>query len=179
MGPSPTPYVCDRKTGLPEGIDLGLEIYTTMHSPGLDSMDLIFSTQKTFSRGSLAALSASSRRNSLDFWKGFCVRSFDFTELQLTNVDEASLSEAERETFVWPAMLRTAIHTSQTFLRRVSQSTGLELVNVTDVGALLRHMQASEFIVASKMEEMLLERVANETAAFGLLKTKTTGRKDW
>ena len=105
----------------------------------------------------------------MDFWKGFCVRSFDFTELTVDNVDATTLNDMERRYIAWPSALRTTIHLSQTFLRRVCDSTGLDLINPNDTKAMLKHMQANEFVVATQMEEMLFDRVVQESAAFSIL----------
>jgi hypothetical protein len=108
-------------------------------------------------------------RNSLDYWKGFCVRSFDFSELKVDNIDTSAMSDIERQYIAWPAVLRTSLHLAQTFLKRVCNSTGLEMVNSEDVTGMLKHMQAAEFVVATKMEDMLFERVVQESTAYSQL----------
>ena len=105
----------------------------------------------------------------MDYWKGFCVRTFDFTELTIENIDDSTLNEIERQYIAWPAVLRTSIHLAQTFLRRVCNSTGLQMINTSDVAVISRHMQAAEIAIATRMEELLFERVLQETTAFNLM----------
>jgi hypothetical protein len=111
-------------------------------------------------------------KHCVDHWKGFCVRSFDYTELTILNIDMTALSDLDRRYLAWPTVLRTSIHLAQSFLRQCCDSTGLKLLNLTateDAGPMVRHMQAGEFIVAAKLEEMLFERVLQDSTAFSLL----------
>lgn len=101
----------------------------------------------------------------LDYWKGFCVRSYDYSQLSFHNADPASFNELERKFLVWPTVVKTAIHLSNRFLRRASESTGLELMS-SDPKTMQQHMQAAEFVLATKIEEMLGQRVVNETKSF-------------
>ena len=101
----------------------------------------------------------------LDFWKGFCVRSFDYTELQFRNASPDSFNTLERQYLVWPTVLRTALNLGQKFLKKSSESTGLDLIT-KDPRGLQQHMQAAEFVVAAKMEENLFHRVVQESKGF-------------
>ena len=104
----------------------------------------------------------------LDYWKGFTVRTYDYSELQYKGVDPDSFTDLERRFLVWPTVVRTAIHLSQRFLKRTSDSTGLELVS-PDPKTIQKHMQAVEFVIATKIEDMLFKKVVQETKTFSLL----------
>ena len=101
----------------------------------------------------------------LDYWKGFSVRSFDYGELTFRNADPGSFNELEKKYLVWPTVVKTAIHLSNRFLKRASESTGLELIS-SDPKTMQQHMQAAEFVVATKIEDMLGQKVVNETKSF-------------
>jgi hypothetical protein len=76
-----------------------------------------------------------------------------------------SFNELEKKFIAWPTTLRTTIHLSQKFLKKTSESTGLELLSA-DPKVMRQHMRAAEFVVASKIEEHLFERVVKETKSF-------------
>ena len=101
----------------------------------------------------------------LDFWKGFTVRSFDYTELSFLNADPATFNSLESKYLIWPTVVRTALNLAQKFLKKTSESTGLDLL-ATDPKVLQQHMQAAEFVVAAKMEDMLFQRVVQESKSF-------------
>lgn len=104
-------------------------------------------------------------KHYLDFWKGFCVRSYDYSELTFKGTDPERFNDLERKHLVWPTVIRTAINLAQKFLKRASESTGLELINA-DPKVQQRHMQAAEFIVAARIEDMLFTKVVQETKTF-------------
>ncbi len=106
-------------------------------------------------------------KHYLDYWKGFCVRSFDYSELQFRGTDPDRFSELERKYLVWPTVVRTSINLSQKFLKRASDSTGLPLIS-PDPKTIQRHMQAVEFVVAAKIEDMLFAKVVQESKTFVL-----------
>lgn len=101
----------------------------------------------------------------VDFWKGFCIRTYDYGQLAMRGVDPDSLSELEKRFLPWACAAKTAINLSQKFLRRASEATGLDLMS-DDPATIQKHMQAAEFVLATKMEEMLFERVRQETKSF-------------
>ena len=104
----------------------------------------------------------------LDYWKGFCVRSFDYNELQYRNADPEAFNALEKKFLIWPTTVRTCIHMSNRFLKRCSESTGIDLMD-PDQKQLQKHMQPAEFVVATKIEELLNQRVTQETRTFALL----------
>ena len=67
-------------------------------------------------------------KKSLDFWKGFCLRGYDYGELQFKNADVETFSAVERKHLSWSTAIRTAINMSQQFLKRASDATGLPLI---------------------------------------------------
>lgn len=101
----------------------------------------------------------------LDYWKGFTVRSFDYTELEFLNADPQTFNSLEKRYLIWPTVVRTALNLSQKFLKKTSESTGLELLS-TDPKVLQQHMQAAEFVVAAKIEDMLFQKVNQESKSF-------------
>ena len=103
--------------------------------------------------------------HNLDFWKGFCVRSYDYSELQFRNAMSDSFNELEKKFLVWPTVVRTSLNMAQKFLKCASQSTGLDLLSA-DPKIMQRHMQAAEFVVAAKIEENLFNRVVQESKSF-------------
>lgn len=105
----------------------------------------------------------------VDYWKGFCVRSFDFVQLPLLNVDVSGLNELERKYLAWTAVIRTGLNLAERFLKRVCDSTGLQLLS-ENPATMKRHMQVAEFVLASKMEQLLFDKVLEETRALGILK---------
>lgn len=105
-------------------------------------------------------------KNYLDFWKGFTVRTFDYGELGFRNVDPETFNELERKFLIWPTVVKTALNLAQHFLKVASQSTGLELLPLDDMVMQQRHMQPAECLLASRIEDVLLERVAVESSNF-------------
>ncbi|ELU14638.1 hypothetical protein CAPTEDRAFT_222268 [Capitella teleta] len=98
-------------------------------------------------------------KHYLEYWKGFCVRSFDYTELTFRNADPANFNGLERKYLVWPTVLKTALYLSNRFLKRASESTGLQLM-ASDPKEMQKHMQMAEFVVATRIEDMLQQKVA-------------------
>ena len=98
----------------------------------------------------------------LDYWKGFTVRTYDYRELRFKGVDPDSFNELEKKYLVWPTVVRTGIQLSQRFLKKTSESTGLELLS-PDPQTIQKHMQAAEFVIATKIEDMLFQRVAQDS----------------
>lgn len=68
-------------------------------------------------------------KRSLDFWKGFCLRGYDYGELQFKNADVESFSAVEKKHLSWSTAIRTSINMSQQFLKRASDATGLQLIS--------------------------------------------------
>lgn len=68
-------------------------------------------------------------KRCVDFWKGFCVRSFDFTQLALQNVDESGLNGLERKYLAWTSVVRTSLNLAERFFKRVGESTGLKMLS--------------------------------------------------
>ena len=101
----------------------------------------------------------------LDYWKGFCVRSFDYGELQFRNSDASAFNELEKKYISWVAALRTSLNLSQKFLKKCSESTGLELLNA-DQKVQQQHMQAAEMVLATKINELLFQKVEQESKNF-------------
>ena len=118
---------------------------------------------KALKKGKINALEK--LKHYIDYWKGFCVRSFDYGELTFRGTDPERFNELERKYLVWPTVVRTAINLAQKFLKRASDSTGLELIS-RDPKTMQRHMQAAEFVVAARIEEMLFQKVVQESHNF-------------
>ena len=53
-----------------------------------------------------------------DFWKGFCVRSYNYGELQFKGGNSEAFNEMEKKYLVWPTAVRTAINMGQKFLKK-------------------------------------------------------------
>ena len=104
-------------------------------------------------------------KHYLDFWKGFSLRSYDYSQMQFRNADTGSFNEMEKKYLVWPTVVRTSLNLAQRYLKKTSESTGLELRS-TDQKTMQKHMQAAEFVVAAKIEENLFQRVVQETKSF-------------
>lgn len=103
----------------------------------------------------------------LDYWKGFTVRSFDYSVLEFKGTDPETFNELEKKYKVWPTVVRTALNLSQKFLKKASDATGLEMIS-EDPKTLQKHMQAAEFVLATKIEDMLFQKVVHETKSFSL-----------
>lgn len=104
-------------------------------------------------------------KDYMEYWKGFCSRTFDFRELQFKNANPDVFNDLEQRYLVWPTVVRTSINLSQKFLKQASQSTGLELLT-SDQKTMQKHMQAAEFVLAAKLEENLFNRVVQESKSF-------------
>ena len=105
-------------------------------------------------------------KNYLDYWKGFTVRTFDYGELGFRNADPETFNELERKFLIWPTVIKTAIHLAQRFLKATCDSTGLELLPLDAIALQQRHMQPAECLLASRIEDVLLERVTVESSNF-------------
>ena len=68
-------------------------------------------------------------KRSLDFWKGFCLRGYDYGELQFKNADVETFSAVEKKHLSWSTAIRTSINMSQQFMKRASDATGLQLIS--------------------------------------------------
>lgn len=101
----------------------------------------------------------------VDFWKGFTIRSYDYSQLSFKNANPESFNGLERKYLVWPTVVKTALHLSQKFLKKVSESTGLDLIP-PDAAAMKKYLEAPEFVLASNMEDQLFDRVNTETKSF-------------
>jgi hypothetical protein len=101
----------------------------------------------------------------MEYWKGFTVRSFDYGELSFRNADPDTFNPLERKYLFWPTVVKTAINLSQRFLKKSSESTGLDLLN-TDVKMIQKYMAAPEFVLATKIEEHLFQKVEQGTKTF-------------
>ena len=101
----------------------------------------------------------------LDYWKGFSVRAFDYAELQFRNTAPETFNELEQKYMVWNASLRTSLNLSQKFLKKCSESTGLDLMN-SDHKVQIQHMQAAEYVLARKIDELLFQKVESESKNF-------------
>ena len=101
----------------------------------------------------------------MEYWKGFTVRSFDYGELSFRNADPDAFNPLERKYLFWPTVIKTAINLSQRFLKKSSESTGLELLNA-DAKMIQKYMAAPEFVLATKIEEHLFQRVEQGTKTF-------------
>lgn len=104
-------------------------------------------------------------KHYLDYWKGFTSRSYDFAQLQYKNANTDTFNELEKKFLAWPTTLKTTIHLSQKFLKKCSESTGLKLLSA-DPKVMQMHMQAAEFVLASKLEEALFQKVVEGSKAF-------------
>ncbi len=101
----------------------------------------------------------------LDFWKGFTVRSFDYSGLAFRNANPETFNALERKYLVWPTTVKTALSLSQKFLKVTSESTGLDLIT-PDSNSMKKYLEAPEFVLASHIEDQLMERVSMEGKSF-------------
>ncbi len=93
-------------------------------------------------------------KHYLDYWKGFTVRTFDFSQLAFRNADPRTFNELESKYRVWPTAVRTALHLAQKFLKTASDATGLEVL-VRDLRLQQQHMQTAEIVLAARMEDVM------------------------
>ena len=82
---------------------------------------------KSLKKGNVRGVDAI--KQSLDFWKGFCLRSYDYGELEFKNADVESFSAAEKKHLSWSTAIRTSINMAQQFLKKASDATGLQLIS--------------------------------------------------
>ena len=101
----------------------------------------------------------------MDYWKGFTVRTFNYSELNFRNANPETFSELEQKYKVWPAVVRTAINLSQKFLKKASDATGLDMLP-KDLKVQQKHMQTAELVVATKIEDMMLQKFTQEANSF-------------
>ena len=101
----------------------------------------------------------------IDYWKGFTVRSFDYGELSFRNTDPGTFNALERKYLFWPTVVKTAIYLSQKFLKKSSESTGLDLLNA-DAKMIQKYMAAPEFVLATKIEDSLFQKVEEGAKTF-------------
>ena len=101
----------------------------------------------------------------LEYWKGFTVRTFNYSELTFRNADPETFSELEQKYKVWPSVVRTALNVSQKFLKKASDATGLDML-VKDLKVQQKHMQTAELVVATNIEDMMLQKFSQETNSF-------------
>ena len=106
-------------------------------------------------------------KHYIDYWKGFCIRSFDYTQLAIENVDPMTFNDLEKRFISWPTVLRTSLNLAQNFLKKACDSTGMTLIS-DEPTVMLQHMQAAELVIAAKIEDMLFQRVVQESHAFSL-----------
>ena len=53
-----------------------------------------------------------------DYWKGFCVRSYNYSELEFKGDKSEGLNEMEKKYLAWPTSMRTALNLGQKFLKK-------------------------------------------------------------
>ena len=98
----------------------------------------------------------------LDYWKGFCARNYDYSQLQFRGTDPETFNTLEKKYMHWPTVVRTTINLSQKFMKRSSEATGLELMH-PDPKTLWRYMQAGEFVLATNIDDMLFNKHQNDS----------------
>ena len=106
-------------------------------------------------------------KHYLDYWKGFTLRTFDYTELTFKNVDPETFTDLEKKYKVWPTVVRTTLHLSQKFLRKASEITGLSMLT-KDLKVQQKHMQTAELVLATNIEDMMLHKMSQEARTFTL-----------
>ena len=105
-------------------------------------------------------------RHFLNHWKGLCVRTFDFTNLSLSNKLPAKIREDEQKYVNWPASVCTAVYVSEQFLKRVCMSTGLPLID-HEPTLLVKNTNSEEFLLALKIEEFFNKKPVSAAALLG------------
>ena len=101
----------------------------------------------------------------LDYWKGFTVRTYNYSELNFRNANPETFSELEQKYKVWPTVVRTALNLAQKFLKKASDGTGLDMLP-KDLKIQQKHMQTAELVVATKIEDMMLQKFNQEASSF-------------
>lgn len=102
-----------------------------------------------------------------DFWKGFTVRSFNYSELQFKNTDPVTFNALEKKFLVWPTVVKTSLHLAQRFLKKASDASGLDLLSPED-RTIHKYLEGPEFFLASKIEDHLFDRVEEGAKNFML-----------
>ena len=68
-------------------------------------------------------------KHYVDYWKGFCVRGYDYTQLSIKGASPGDLEPLEAQFKIWLGVLRTSIFLAQKFLKRSCDMTGLPMMN--------------------------------------------------
>jgi len=118
---------------------------------GLGSLAMGF--YKVLKKGKVQGIAV--LKDNVDNWRGMCLRSFDYTQLPLCH-SGPTLNALERRFIAWPAALRTALNQAEYFLKGCCLATGLPLITPNPM-VLQKHMQAAEFVLASKLDQLLFE----------------------
>jgi len=116
-----------------------------------------FGFYKLMKKGHVQDSDTERLKDFVDNWRGMCVRTFDYSTLPTRRAGGTMALNALEQRFIcWPAALRTALNQAEKFLQRSCSATGLGLLS-DDPTTLQKHMQAAEYVLASRIERVLSE----------------------